>query len=220
MWSPDHVKIGLKLHKIANKDIIDNNKFVILSSSNAADDANTNKNSKDKKRKRFAVKQPGLSLEAFRLSDQAYRLFQKGNHMIYINYQYLFYEIGTISVSKDIENDDSNKLSKGKKVKSDTGDDNKELIKLEGPVLTGNSNEATAIDPLLLAVPLPIIQIGAISNANSNNNVNDFEHSFPTFHEIDNDQKLKKSANIHLYRTLGYIYSSLATSLNYHHYYR
>ena len=83
MWSPDHVKIGLKLHKIANNDVVINNKFVILSSSNAADDA-TAKNSKDKKRKRFAIKQPGLSLEAFRLSDQAYRLFQKGIIIIII----------------------------------------------------------------------------------------------------------------------------------------
>ena len=113
-------------------------------------------------------------------------------------------KLGTISVSKEIGNENGNKISK-KKVKSDNDDDdNKELIKLEGPVLTGNSNEATAIDPLLLAVPLPIIQIGAISNSNSNTNVNDFEHSFPSFHEIDNDQKLKKSASIHLYRTLGY----------------
>jgi len=79
MWSPEHIRIGLKLHKIANNDIIiNNNKFVVLSSSNADDNVNTNKASKDKKRKRFAVKQPGLSLEAFRLSDQTYRLFEKG----------------------------------------------------------------------------------------------------------------------------------------------
>jgi len=78
MWSPEHIRIGLKLHKIANNDIINNNKFVVLSSSNADDNVNTNKASKDKKRKRFAVKQSGLSLEAFRLSDQTYRLFEKG----------------------------------------------------------------------------------------------------------------------------------------------
>jgi len=79
------------------------------------------------------------------------------------------------------------------------------LLQLQGPVLTGNSNEAKAIDPLLLAVPLPIIQIGSItnSNSNSNSNINDFEHSFPTVYEIENDEKLKKAANIHLYRTLG-----------------
>ena len=78
MWSPEHIRIGLKLHKIANNDIINNNKFVVLSSSNADDNVNTNKASKDKKRKRFAIKQSGLSLEAFRLSDQTYRLFEKG----------------------------------------------------------------------------------------------------------------------------------------------
>ena len=78
MWSPEHIRIGLKLHKIANNDIINNNKFVVLSSSNADDNVNTNKASKDKKRKRFAVKQSGLSLEAFRLSDQTYRLVEKG----------------------------------------------------------------------------------------------------------------------------------------------
>ena len=213
MWSPEHVRIGLRLFKIANNDIISNNKFVVLSTSNVDDNVNVSKTNKDKKKRRFAIKQSGLSLEAFRLSDQTYRLFEKGYDsdikiILPITIVLTIIIIGTISSSIDnsdkSSNSDSTKQPKVKKT-VENGDDDKELLQLQGPVLTGNSNEAKAIDPLLLAVPLPIIQIGTISNSNSNANIdiNYFEHSFPTSYEIENDEKLKKSANIHLYRTLG-----------------
>ena len=94
MWSPEHVKVGLRLHKIASNDIINSNKFVILSSSNASDDpssstsSSSSSNNSSKKRRRFAVKRSGLSLEAFRLSDQAYRLLEKGNSIHHHHHHY------------------------------------------------------------------------------------------------------------------------------------
>ena len=73
-------------------------------------------------------------------------------------------------------------------------------ISLKSNVLL-KSLEVTKIDPILLAVPLPIT-ILKTDNKENNENIIEYEHSFPTINELKHSNNENKHENIHMNKIL------------------
>jgi hypothetical protein len=153
----------------------------------------------------------GISIEAFQLSDHAIQMFDKG----VLPATRLVDEdksspaaaaaAGVSNKNTGSSSRSSNPLKAGKPVtmtsaalkamKSDAAKEEEAatLIELAGEALVRNQ-EVTSVDPYLLSVPLPI---SALAHSSL-----EFEHSFPTAAELQEDEKMARLAKQHLHRVL------------------
>ena len=112
--------------------------------------------------------QKGLSIEAFKLSDQAIRLVDKG----------------FITMQKDDTPSSSSSSNSRSSSSSSNGNANQNgKVRLTSEVLFKN-DETTEVDPLLIAVPLSIIHKQPTQPSDASV-VKSFQHSFPTQSEIN-----------------------------------
>lgn len=155
---------------------------------------------------------PGVTQEAFELSNQSIMMHEK---------QMLPNRV-------DPEQSGDSKKSKIKSLKRGPGkgkgkDGSYEEIEgeklvLASPVLVANSAETKEIDPLLLAVPMPIVALGSGSAAPTKQKGKTaaislpwkpaplgitFEHSFPTAYEMLENSVIRQKAEKHVLRVLG-----------------
>ena len=189
----------------------------------------------NKKKKKFSDASMGLGLEAFQLSDQALQLTEKqiltvvplpkqgtaeanfdskaaGAAMTSSRRM----EAARCSINRlALKKQQMNKSKNGKQ-EDDAAVEVSEKVLLAGAVLL-QSDEAFAVDPLLLAVPLPIVQLqfkstedvslranrkGGPSPATVGDSGLEFEHSFPSSIEMASDASLAAKSRVHLTRTL------------------
>ena len=253
LWSPNHVHRALQIRSAVMPKSTKANKgskkegellFCVLSLATAPDepeDANGEAGKGGKKKSTRVDKatreaNPGLVMEAFELSTQAVNLADKG----VLTMKRLPYS-GDSGPNENDPGDKGgkkkargraviNKMNMGTPLSSTSNHPSKpdaELIQLSSAVLT-QSDESTAIDPLLLAVPLPIVALDALAptvktkpdksvlNRGSSNGSGAtkgregsvewkppslemaFEHSFPSPCEMAEDAECKENAQHHV----------------------
>ncbi len=248
VWSPNHVHRALQVRsaitspKVGKKS--DAPLFCILSLAASLDvDKEGEINSDGVTQRPVRVDRatrdanPGLVMEAFELSSQALELVDKGVLTLTklaaptgaernggakeeVGVEMKTRRRAVINKMNMGAPSTSSSSSSSSKEKSARGS---ELIQLASAVLT-QSDEATAIDPLLLAVPLPIVALDALApkvKAKADKSVQnraargkeskdspvewkpetlgvDFEHSFPSPCEMAADKDKVDDVNIHL----------------------
>ena len=164
---------------------------------------------KIKRKKTTSMTADGISIEAFQLSDQAVQMFDKGvlsaASRLVAEEKSPSAAAATGSNKNAGSSSSSSSLKAGKPVtmtsaalkamKSDAAKEEEAatLIQLSGEALVRNQ-EVTSVDPYLLSVPLPI---SAMAHSNL-----EFEHSFPTAAELQEDEKTARLAKQHLHRVL------------------
>jgi hypothetical protein len=159
----------------------------------------------------------GFSLEAFELSDQTATLLERQ-----ILPTSLLSAAGTPAAKTKTKAKASNKKRGKGKNKGGEEDQEGEKLVLNSPVIIANGVETREIDPLLLAVPMPIVAIGTGSVAPRKAKGGivtaktassppwrpaplgiTFEHSFPSARELHESPALLKRASRHVIEVLS-----------------
>ena len=254
VWSPNHVHRALQIRSavvpLKTNKKTDAPLFCVLSLAASVDVDEEGQAEKDAGTKRplrvdraTRNANPGLVMEAFELSTQALELVDKG--VLTLTRLAASATAAAKEGGMDAGADNMgqkktrkravvNKMNMGAAASSSSSPSSNaptkeaakagaELIQLASAVLT-QSDEATAIDPLLLAVPLPIVALDALApkvKAKADKSVQnraalgkgsregpvewkpeslgiDYEHSFPSPCEMAADKESKENVNFHL----------------------
>ena len=250
------VKGGINNNNNNNGPHNSQNRFVVLSvSSTEEEELQENKSKRKSPKVAAAVRQanPGLAIEAFELSDQCYSLFKKGViPRTILSEEDGKYSDGDVDTtvrttktktttmrlrrlnSKNVNVFQSEEAGDGSSTSPShiQSSASSAFLQLSSAVLT-QSDETTRVDPLLLAVPLPIVAVGALSpevmkkkakSINRGTKVNSvnsekslarqwqpsdlgisFEHSFPSTDEQSSNPKVRAQAEAHLLHVLEQI---------------
>jgi hypothetical protein len=204
VWTADHVHAALQLRAAAGTPV--NGTFVVLTAAEAVAAAAAQADpKKPKKGKARPLTADGLSLEAFQLSDQANTLVAKG----ILTAAKVARDLGPAAAAKASAFTSFSAKAKAKAgARKDKGADDAAAGVADKVVLTGEvllqSTEATEVDPYLLAVPMPILPLGADKGKGKGKGkgksapaaaaaaavppqvpaAQDFEHSFPSPPEL------------------------------------
>eukprot|EP01041_Mallomonas_annulata_P013500 gene13500-28639_t len=184
LWSPEHVYVALRLQTLSDSSpsTYTNTPFIVLSATHTIQSTGSSQRKAPSSTGRAVPpsSERTLSLEAHHLSDQALFLHATG---------ILPTATTTSTASSESKNSDNNNN-----------------IVLNSPVLV-QSDEATSIDPLLLAVPVairPLLQITSTSGKSTQSKSSsplELEHVFPTAEELT-DAPTALRARSHLLRLI------------------
>ena len=184
-------------------------------------------------KKAKALVADGISLESFQLSDQANVLYEKNIlplvriRKVPKSSSFLSFSSKTnamLKLAEQASGKNGQKNNNGKTSKSNIindSDHNDDKVELDGEILI-QSTEVTSVDPYLLAVPLPITTLKSIITKkiqkfkklkkgekdikeveNSDDNILEFEHSFPSEIEIHSNHETSRLAKLHFNRILA-----------------
>lgn len=183
VWTNDHIYISSYLRKMFTKSStpvtpsLCKDLFpIILCVSKTSDKHQLKSDTKRATGNSKVSLQKGLSIEAFKLSDQAMRLIDKG----------------LVALQKDSQSSASSHSSSSSSGSSSNAKTNHdEKVQLTSEVLLKNE-ETTEVDPLLLAVPMSIIHKQPTASAIVETNLlkSPFHHSFPTPSEINSKTEM------------------------------
>lgn len=229
-WTADHVHATLQLRSSVSSTLntAPNSTFVVVTvneatTTPATDDATSTTDKKKKKSKKKSMTADGIALEAFQLSDQAHILYTKGILTPLKLPSPAESATGTGPNNKGGKGRDKSSFGAFKDKTAAQHEQGK--VFLSGEILL-QSTESRVVDPLLLAVPLPILPLIGVAAAAGTvaakergkgkkggkgdkdsppaplSPLVDFEHSFPSAVEMNENSQTGTLAGKHFSQTL------------------